>query len=65
MVRFSREELEAMSLETLNQVTIGGPYPPLFYEVRLSFWKDFPPARLTFIKWFLYNQDGVKEAGAS
>jgi len=48
--RFTREELEAMSLEELNRVTVDGPYPPLFYEVRLSFWRGYPAARLTFIR---------------
>jgi len=60
--RFTRAELEAMSLEVLNRVTVSGPYPPAFYEVRLSYWKDFPPARLTFIKLFLYHQDGPDKA---
>ena len=51
--RFSREELEAMSLEELNRVTVDGPYSPAFYVVRLSFWRDYPEARLTFIRRYL------------
>ena len=51
--RFTREELEAMSLEELNRVTVDGPYPPLFYEVRLSFWRGYPAAWLTFIRRYL------------
>ena len=51
--RFSREELEAMSLEELNRVTVLGAYPPAFYVVRLCFWRDYPAARLTFIRRYL------------